>query len=75
MLALQSSEISDAITMLAIEVEISEKSTMKASYTDLKRLVQSMRNLSLTINKAASYIKSYKSSTKKLLAIYIKAKK
>lgn len=69
-LALQSSEIDDAIAMLAIETEMSEESTEKASNADLEHLVKSMKNLSLMIDQAASYIKNYESSTKKLLNLY-----
>lgn len=69
-LALQPPEIDDAIAMLAAEAEMNEESTEKASNADLERLVKSMGNLPLTIDQAASYIKSYESSTKKLLNLY-----
>ena len=72
MLALQSPEISDAVTMLAAGAEMSEESTAEASYADLERLVQSVGNLPLAIDKAASYIMGYESSTKELLAIILK---
>ena len=70
MFVLQSSKINDAITMFAIEIEMSEKSTTKINYADFERLVRSMRNLSLTIDQIASYIKNYENSTKKLLDLY-----
>lgn len=75
MLALQSSEISDAVTMLAAGAEMSGESTAEASYADLERLVRSVGNLPLAIDKAASYIKGYESTTKELFAICIKAKR
>ena len=75
MLALQPSEISDAVTMLTAGAEMSEESTAEASYADLECLIQSVGNLLLAINKAASYIKGYKSSMKELLMIYIKVKR
>jgi hypothetical protein len=56
--------------MLATETEMKEESTTKANYADFERLVRSMRNLSLAIDQAASYIKNYESSTKKLLDLY-----
>ena len=70
MLALQSSEIGDVVAMLAVRTDIDEASREKASYADLERLVRSVRNLSLTIDQAASYIKSYESSMKELLDLY-----
>jgi hypothetical protein len=68
-IALQSPGIDDAIAMLAIEAELGEANTKKASYADLERLVRSMRNLPLAIDQAASYLKGY-GSTKELLDLY-----
>lgn len=55
--------------MLAIETNMNEVSREEASYANLECLVRSMRNLSLTIDQVASYLKDYE-STKKLLDLY-----
>ena len=70
MIALQSSKIDDAMTMLVVEIDIDEASREKVSYANLERLVRLVRNLSLTIDQAASYIKNHESSMKKLLDLY-----
>ena len=69
-LALQSSGINDAVTMLAAGAEMGGESMAEASYADLECLIRSVGNLSLAIDQAASYIKGYKSSTKELLDLY-----
>ena len=66
-IALQPPGIDDEVAMFAAGAEIDGENTRGASGADLERLVQSVGNLPLAIDQAASYMKDYGSSTVELL--------
>lgn len=69
-IALQPPGIDDAVAMFAVGAEIDGENTRGASGANLARLVQSVGNLPLAIDQAASYMKGYGSSTVELLDLY-----
>ena len=70
MLALQPPSTDNAVAMLLEWNGNGRTSTENASDAELKSLVGSVGNLPLTIDQAASYMRTYNSSIKDLLRIY-----
>lgn len=69
-LALQPPGTSDAMAMLSAGAELEREGREEASHADAERLVQSVGNLPLAIDGAASYIRESGSSLQEVLDVY-----
>ncbi len=69
-LALQPPRISDAVAMLLAGAKLEREGREEASHADAKRLVQSVGNLPLAIDQAASYMRETGNSPQEALDVY-----
>ena len=69
-LALQPPGISHAVTMLVAGAHLEQEDRERASYITIEHLVQSVGNLPLAIDQAASYMRETRSSPQEVLDVY-----
>ena len=69
-LALQPPGVGDAVAMLAAGVKLQRGDKVGTSYADAERLVQTVGNLLLAIDQAASYMRETGNSPQEVLGVY-----
>ena len=69
-LALQPPGIGDGVAMLSVGAGMKRGDRGAASYTDAEQIAQSVRNLPLAFDQAASYIRDTGSSANKIYDMY-----
>ena len=69
-LALQPPEVGDAVAMLSAGAKLQQGDTGESNRADAERLVQSVGNLPLAIDQAASYMRETGNSPQEVLSVY-----